>query len=53
LTEALHHLTLKDKGKTSLCKASVPPMGILLTQPVIFITIQYLVVKSKCGNLDA
>jgi hypothetical protein len=40
VTEALRHLTLNDNDKTSSRKASVTPWGILLTQPVIFVTHQ-------------
>ncbi|MDR3139761.1 MAG: hypothetical protein LBT95_08840, partial [Treponema sp.] len=49
LTEALHHPILKHNDKTSSCKASVTPMGILPSQTVIFVTLQQLVIKVNAG----
>ncbi|MDR3139778.1 MAG: hypothetical protein LBT95_08935, partial [Treponema sp.] len=51
LTEALHHLTLKDNDKTFSCKASVTPWGILPARPVIFVTLHQLVIKVNAGAL--
>jgi hypothetical protein len=39
LTEALHHLALKNNDKTSSCKASLPALGIFPARQVIFVTL--------------
>jgi hypothetical protein len=49
-TEALHHPTLKDNDKAFSCKASVTPWGILPAQPVIFVTLQQMVIKVNAGT---